>query len=161
MVKAILSERNGEPGMCNPLLIPALGRLILKGYHEFKTRPATQWDLVSKKTQNQTNKKTTTQPNNQKSKQNKCRNCTRPGAVRPFSSALERWRQSQVDHRELQASQGYILRPCLEKTTKTKPTKTIKNPNPQNSHNSLKPPVGQSLKDNSRRLIKSNGLVSW
>lgn len=98
---------------------------------------------------------------NQKSKQNKCRNCTRPGAVRPFSSALERWKQSQVDHRELQARQGYVLRPCLEKTTKPKPTKTIKNPNPQNPHNSLKPPVGQSLKDNSRRRIKSNDLVSW
>lgn len=35
-----MRERNGEPGMCNPLLIPALGRLKLKGYHVFKTRPS-------------------------------------------------------------------------------------------------------------------------
>lgn len=42
--------------MCNPLLIPALGRLKLKGYHELKTRPSYTVGPGLKKTQNQTKK---------------------------------------------------------------------------------------------------------
>lgn len=80
-----MSERNGEPGMCNPLLIPALGRLILKGYHEFKTRPATQWDLVSKK-----NPKPNKQKGNKQLQQPMA--CSGPGRwTRPRCEAVEKF----------------------------------------------------------------------